>query len=168
MLRADLIEVGIDPEDNGSGKLDFHALRHTFGTLLAASGVHPKAAQDLMRHSDINLTMSRYTHTLRGQKAEAIDRIPDFSSFKTEAVRKTGTDDIAPQNPPKSPPQKTPAVSQQLAHETMRSAASPCDENNTDTENGNYPNSSLNKEICETMQGNATPCENRARQDSDL
>ena len=45
-------------ERNGI-KLDFHSLRHTFGTLLAASGIHPKTAQQLMRHSDINLTMSR-------------------------------------------------------------------------------------------------------------
>lgn len=35
-------------------KLDFHALRHTFGSLLAASGVHPKTAQKLMRHQPDN------------------------------------------------------------------------------------------------------------------
>ncbi|MCL2701959.1 MAG: tyrosine-type recombinase/integrase, partial [Phycisphaerae bacterium] len=51
---------------------DFHALRHTTGTLLAASGVTPKTAQTLMRHCDINLTMSLYTHTLAGQEAAAI------------------------------------------------------------------------------------------------
>ncbi|MFC1763846.1 tyrosine-type recombinase/integrase [Planctomycetota bacterium] len=72
MLRADLKAVGIDPADNGQGELDFHALRHSFGSLLAAAGVHPKTAQELMRHSDINLTMLRYTHTLRGQGAKAV------------------------------------------------------------------------------------------------
>ncbi len=41
---------------------DFHALRHTFITRLARSGVSPQMAQSLVRHSDINLTMSRYTH----------------------------------------------------------------------------------------------------------
>ncbi len=50
MLKKDLLEADIAPADHGSGKLDFHALRHSFGTLLAAAGVHPKAAQDLMRH----------------------------------------------------------------------------------------------------------------------
>ena len=35
---------------------DFHTLRHTQGSLLAASGIHPKVAQTLMRHSDINHT----------------------------------------------------------------------------------------------------------------
>jgi len=93
MIKADLQEAGIDPADNGRGKLDFHALRHTFGTLLAASGVHPKTAQDLMRHSDINLTMTRYTHTLRGQQAAAIDSLPDFTAkSEAEQTRKTGTD----------------------------------------------------------------------------
>ena len=74
--------------------IDFHSLRHTFGTLLAASGVHPKVAQDLMRHSDINLTMSRYTHTLRGQTVSAIESLPDFGlpSIQSNAASATGTD----------------------------------------------------------------------------
>jgi integrase len=45
---------------------DFHSLRHTTGTLLAASGVHPKVVQKIMRHMDTNLTMSLYTHVLKG------------------------------------------------------------------------------------------------------
>ena len=39
----------------------FHALRHTFITNLARSGVHPKTAQSLARHSTITLTMDRYS-----------------------------------------------------------------------------------------------------------
>lgn len=94
MFKADLLAAGIDPQDDGAGKLDFHALRHTFGSLLAAAGVHPKVAQDLMRHSDINLTMSRYTHTLIGQKAAGINALPDLSrASNSQTQRKTGTDD---------------------------------------------------------------------------
>ena len=93
MIKKDLLAAGIDPQDSGAGKLDFHSLRHSFGSWLAASGVHPKVAQDLMRHSDINLTMSRYTHTLTGQQARAIAALPDLSSPRQEAQRKTGTDD---------------------------------------------------------------------------
>ncbi len=70
-------------------------LRHTFGTLLAASGVHPKTAQELMRHSDINLTMSRYTHTFRGQEAKAVESLPDLSSPSQQQQKATGTDGIA-------------------------------------------------------------------------
>jgi len=96
MIKADLQAAGIAPADTGAGRLDFHALRHTFGTLLAASGVHPKTAQDLMRHSDINLTMTRYTHTLRGQQAAAIEALPVFTvNTEMGQVRMTGTDGAA-------------------------------------------------------------------------
>ena len=45
-----------------------------------------------MRHSDINLTMARYTHTLRGQEAEAVRRLPDLSAPKNQTQEATGTD----------------------------------------------------------------------------
>lgn len=58
----------------------------------AASGVHPKVAQSIMRHSDINLTMSLYTHTLRGQESEAVAKLPDLSkSSKQQKSKGTGT-----------------------------------------------------------------------------
>ena len=73
MVRADLEDAGIDWQDNGDGVLDFHSLRHSTASLLAASGVNPKTAQAIMRHSDINLTMSRYTHIFRGAESEAVE-----------------------------------------------------------------------------------------------
>jgi len=78
--------------DDETGNLDFHALRHTFGSLLAASGIHPKVAQELMRHSDINLTMSRYTHVFHGQEADAVAKLPDFSRLRSQVNKATGTD----------------------------------------------------------------------------
>ncbi|MFC1762937.1 tyrosine-type recombinase/integrase [Planctomycetota bacterium] len=78
------------------GVADFHSLRHTAGSLLAATGAHPKVAQSIMRHSDINLTMSLYTHTLRGQEAQAIENLPDLSLTDSKENQKaTGTDDRA-------------------------------------------------------------------------
>jgi len=96
MIRANCEAVGIDCEDNGQGKIDFHSLRHTTGSLLVASGVHPKVAQSIMRHSDINLTMSIYTHTLTGQESQAIDSLPDLSlpSNQKQRAVATGTDDV--------------------------------------------------------------------------
>jgi len=96
MIRADCEVAGIDCEDNRRGKIDFHSLRHTTGSLLAASGVHPKVAQSIMRHSDINLTMSIYTHTLTGQESQAIDSLPDLSlpSNQRQIAFATGTDDV--------------------------------------------------------------------------
>ncbi len=79
---------------NQGGIRTFHSLRHTTGTLLAAAGVHPKTAQTLMRHSDINLTMSRYTHTLTGQESRAVESLPDLSTPSRQSQRAvaTGTD----------------------------------------------------------------------------
>ena len=95
MLKADLVNASIDYIDDSGRVFDFHALRHEAGTLLAATGVHPKVAQSIMRHSDINLTMSLYTHTLRGQESEAIANLPDLSLPSRKSQRATGTDDAA-------------------------------------------------------------------------
>jgi hypothetical protein len=67
---------------------------HTTGSLLAASGVHPKVAQEILRHSDINSTLIHYTHMLREQEAEAINKLPDFSTPSRQSQKKTGTDDL--------------------------------------------------------------------------
>jgi integrase len=82
---SDFLKIQTD-----EGKLDFHALRHTFATMLAVSGVHPKNAQTLMRHSDINLTLSRYSHSQEDQLRAAVNALPEFES---QAAVKTGTDD---------------------------------------------------------------------------
>ena len=95
MIKADLADAGIDYVDDAGRYADFHSLRHTTGSLLAASGVHPKVAQSIMRHGDINLTMSLYTHIFRGQESEAVAKLPDLSlpsKEKQQAVA-TGTDD---------------------------------------------------------------------------
>jgi integrase len=95
MIRDDLKAAGIAYVDESGRYADFHSLRHTCGTLLAAAGVHPKTAQTIMRHSDINLTMSRYTHTTLGQESQAIKSLPDLSLPSQQAQQKTatGTDD---------------------------------------------------------------------------
>jgi integrase len=72
-------------DDTADGKVDFHGLRHTFGSLLAEAGVHPKKAMELMRHSDINLTMKYYTHTYTGQDQDAVDTIPGFTETAKKA-----------------------------------------------------------------------------------
>ena len=66
--------------ENSQGKRDFHALRHTFATMLAATGTHPKTAQTLLRHSKVDLTMSIYTHSLRDKETTAINQLPDLTA----------------------------------------------------------------------------------------
>ena len=80
MLKADLKAAGIPYVDDAGRYADFHSLRHSYISNLARSGVHPKVAQSLARHSTITLTMDRYTHTRLEDQVEALERLPDLSS----------------------------------------------------------------------------------------
>lgn len=78
--------------DDAGHYADFHSLRHTFISNLATGGVHPKTAQQLARHSTIGLTMDRYSHTLRGQLADALDVLPTLPIPDVQEALATGTD----------------------------------------------------------------------------
>ena len=60
------------------GQADFHALRHTYLSRLGRSGVSAKAMQKLARHSTVELTIGRYTHT----------NINDLGSAVQQMIRK--------------------------------------------------------------------------------
>jgi integrase len=85
MIQKDLEAAGI-PYETPDGFADFHSLRHTLGSMLAAGGCHPKVAQSIMRHKDIGLTMNIYTHTLTGQEKQAIDSLPDLRTAKQKRL----------------------------------------------------------------------------------
>ncbi len=69
----------LKPENANGEVAGFHALRHTFITMLASSGVHPKVAQVLARHSTITLTMDRYSHTRLVDLNMAIENLPSLA-----------------------------------------------------------------------------------------
>ena len=96
MFRADIKAAGITYCDDAGRASDFHSLRHTFISNLAAGGVHPKVAQALARHSTITLTMDRYTHSYHGEQTEALSVLPDLTIDDDRPVKKTGTDDDSP------------------------------------------------------------------------
>ena len=89
MIRSDLSAAGVPYRDSVGRNVDFHALRHTFITNLARSGVHPSTAQTLARYSTITLTMDRYTHTMLEQLATALQKLPHLSIGDEAAVRST-------------------------------------------------------------------------------
>lgn len=90
MIAEDLAAAKIPVTDADGRVMDFHGLRHTFISHLARAKVHPATAKALARHSDINLTMSIYTHSLREDEMEAVNRLPDLSWPIAEAA--TGTE----------------------------------------------------------------------------
>src|SRR5262249_35601326 len=75
---------------------DFHATRHSYITLLARSGVHPKMAQTLARRSSIDLTMNHYTHVSLWDQAAAVEARPSLllagPAGESQTLRATGTD----------------------------------------------------------------------------
>ena len=94
MLRNDLEAAGIAYVTD-DGIADFHSLRHTFISNLAASGVHPKLAQQLARHSTIALTMDRYTHLGLIDMNSALESLPNITAPDSQTMRATGTTDDA-------------------------------------------------------------------------
>lgn len=67
-LKSILKKLDIEP-------MKFHALRHTYATRLFEAGVPPKTVQHLMGHADIQTTMNIYTHVMKGEKMEVVDKI---------------------------------------------------------------------------------------------
>ena len=76
MMQVDLQAAGVEYIDAHGLYADFHALRHTFITNMMKSGVNPKTAQALARHSTIDLTMNVYTSLTVTDQAAALNTLP--------------------------------------------------------------------------------------------
>jgi integrase len=83
MLKIDLLSAGIPYTDEQDHVFDFHGLRGTFITNLARAGLHPRVAQQLARHSDINLTMNVYTKLGLSDLADGVRQLPPVPGKKT-------------------------------------------------------------------------------------
>ncbi|QNN21812.1 site-specific integrase [Planctomycetales bacterium ZRK34] len=88
IFDADCQAAGIAKTDPRNRVVDIHALRHTFGTHLSASGVHPRTAMAAMRHSRMELTMVHYTDPTLLDVAGAINALPAFATTKTDTERR--------------------------------------------------------------------------------
>jgi integrase len=78
-FKKDLELAGIPFTDAQGRRFDLHALRVTFGTNLSLAGVTPRVAMELMRHSDIKLTMKIYTDASQLPTAAAIASLPSLA-----------------------------------------------------------------------------------------
>lgn len=73
--RTYLRRAGIDFTDRKGRRADFHSLRHTFVTRLVEANVAPRTVQELARHTDMRLTMNRYTDPAHLDKLSAVSLI---------------------------------------------------------------------------------------------
>jgi hypothetical protein len=101
VMDADLKLAGIDKGDETSGIVDFHALRKTLGTMMAAAGMSQRARQAHMRHTDPRLTESTYMDENLLPIAAELSQLPPIphrnGDGQAEAIplRANGTTDSA-------------------------------------------------------------------------
>jgi integrase len=62
----------------GVPRIRFHDLRHTSATLMLANGEHPKIVQERLGHSDISMTLNRYSHVTMDMQRDAADRLAEL------------------------------------------------------------------------------------------
>lgn len=65
----------------GVPRIRFHDLRHTAATLMLANGEHPKIVQERLGHSDISMTLNRYSHVTMDMQRDAVDRLERLLSM---------------------------------------------------------------------------------------
>ena len=92
-FRLDLKAAGIESVNGAGDRVDFHALRMTFQMFLTLGGASPRVAMELMRHSDMKLTMKTYTDAGKLPTRAVIESLPSLLSAE-------GTKNGPPQLPP--------------------------------------------------------------------
>ncbi len=80
IFHADCAAAKIPKKDGADRVIDVHALRHTFGTMLAKAGVSLQVAQRAMRHSTPTLTANVYTHLGLLDVAGAVGKLPSIGA----------------------------------------------------------------------------------------
>jgi integrase len=79
-FRVDLKRANVVYINARGQRADFHSLRYTLATNLALAGTPPRAAMEIMRHSDMRLTTKTYTDA--GLLA-VWDKVANLPSFAT-------------------------------------------------------------------------------------
>jgi integrase len=78
MVRKCCKKAGV-PFETRDGRLDGHAMRHTYGTMLGQSGNDIKTVQELMRHASITTTQ-KYMHTTDARKRSAVEGLKNWGA----------------------------------------------------------------------------------------
>jgi len=101
----DCKRAGIDCSPDAQGRtVDRHALRTTFISWLSGADVSPRTAQQLARHSKLELTMGVYTDPQVLDTFGAVEKLPELRQDSLpQRQRKTGTYDDEGVVPPVVP-----------------------------------------------------------------
>ena len=80
MLRKIAVSAGLEDKQYG-----FHALRHTFASLLFANGEDVKVVSELLGHSDVQITYNTYIHLIDESKRLTINKVSDIINSTTKS-----------------------------------------------------------------------------------
>lgn len=72
--HAALEQAGIERVNKRGQRINWHSLRHTFGSLLGAAGVDPVTLKELMGHANLTTTQ-RYLHSDDDRKRAAVEAL---------------------------------------------------------------------------------------------
>jgi len=84
-FNRDLDQAGIK-RDGPGGRLFFHGLRYTFINLVIESGANVKEAQDLARHSTLDLAFNVYGRSRWDRRTELVERITEGLNFEVKKI----------------------------------------------------------------------------------
>jgi len=76
----------------GEGGINFHSLRHTFATAMAAQGVPMRALQELMGHRDFATTLIYSEYSPNAHEAEWAER-----AFERENAPQLAPHELVPE-----------------------------------------------------------------------
>jgi len=60
---------------HGLKRIRLHDLRHSIGSLMLANGESPRVVMEVLRHSQIAMTMNTYSHVMPALTRDAVDRL---------------------------------------------------------------------------------------------
>ena len=85
MFKRLLARAGVAYKDDQGRQADFHALRRSVNTHMANAGVDPQTRKEIMRHSEIGLTLDVYTDKGMLPMAAAVEKLPMFPMQSKDA-----------------------------------------------------------------------------------
>ena len=84
-FRTLLKRAGVSYKDALGRQADFHAIRRSLNTHMAQNGVDAHTRKEIMRHSDLRLTLDVYTDRTALPTVAAIEKLPIFALLQENA-----------------------------------------------------------------------------------
>ncbi len=96
---SNFLNRGLAPALRRAGirRIDVHALRHAYASLMIEAGVNLKRLQILMGHSSFRVTMDTYAHLVPDVRDDAVNRLAEIvlTAPKLEAPKESGSKMVA-------------------------------------------------------------------------